>query len=144
MLEVKVEKKADNVILPEYKTSGAAGADLYAYLQEDVTIQPYKSALIPTGLIFQIPDGYEVQVRSRSGLALKSGIIVLNSPGTIDSDYRGEIGVILFNTSDKPFTVHPNDRIAQAVLNKVEIMQFKLDKTSQTQRASGGFGSTKI
>ena len=141
---IKVKKLFNDVILPEYKTNGAAGADIYAYLAESVVIEPHTVKLIPTGLCFEIPSGFEIQIRSRSGLALKNSIIVLNSPGTIDSDYRGEVGVILFNAGNEPFIVKPSDRIAQAVLNKVEMIDFVESDLSQTQRSSGGFGSTNV
>lgn len=144
-VSIKVKKTADDVTIPEYKTQGAAGADIYAYIKESIVLAPHSTVLIPTGLIFEIPQGYEVQIRSRSGLALKNGVIVLNSPGTIDSDYRGEIGVILYNSSSASFTINPNDRIAQAVLAKVEIMNFDLSSSlTSTTRSQGGFGSTNV
>ena len=138
-------KKDEAISLPEYQSSGAAGLDVKAYITEDITIEPGKIELIPTGLYLEIPEGYEVQVRSRSGLALKNGIIVLNSPGTIDSDYRGEVKVILMNLSDKPFTVKNGDRIAQIVLTKYEKAVFVEKKElSKSSRESGGFGSTGV
>lgn len=132
-------------IVPEYKTTGAAGADLYAFLNSPVTILPGKSAMIPTGLFFEIPEGYEIQVRPRSGLAAKNGVTVLNTPGTIDSDYRGEICIILINLGEKDFTVNNGDRIAQMVIAPVIQADFSIvNELSQTERGSGGFGSTGV
>lgn len=132
-------------IVPEYKTTGAAGADLYAFLNSPVTILPGKSAMIPTGLFFEIPEGYEIQVRPRSGLAAKNGVTVLNTPGTIDSDYRGEICIILINLGEKDFTVNNGDRIAQMVIAPVIQADFSIvNELSQTERGAGGFGSTGV
>lgn len=144
-MEVKIKFNAeDSRDVPVYQTEGSAGFDLYAShaLEDPIGIFPGKSALIPTGIRVEIPNGYEIQVRSRSGMALKKGVFVLNSPGTIDSDYRGEIGVILFNTSASRFVVNPGDRIAQGVLSKVYTAVFEDDELSDTGRDSGGFGST--
>lgn len=128
---------------PSYSTFGAAGADIRACITAPVVIKPGERALIPTGLLFEIPEGYEIQVRPRSGLALKHGITCLNSPGTIDSDYRGEIGVILINTGKEDFTVENNDRIAQIVLSPVIRADFVTTGIlSETERGTGGFGST--
>lgn len=128
---------------PSYSTFGAAGADIRACITAPVVIKPGERALIPTGLLFEIPEGYEIQVRPRSGLALKHGITCLNSPGTIDSDYRGEIGVILINTGKEDFTVENNDRIAQIVLSPVVRADFiPVGNLSETERGTGGFGST--
>ncbi len=134
-----------DIALPSYETDGAAGADLRANFpdQEDVTLAPGARALIPTGLAMAIPHGFEVQVRPRSGLALKHGIALVNSPGTIDSDYRGEVGVIVLNTSDEPFDVTHGMRIAQMVLAPVVQAGFELvDTLDETTRGAGGFGST--
>lgn len=129
--------------LPSYATQGAAGMDLRASLDEPVTIKPLGRALIPTGLFMEIPEGYEVQVRPRSGLAYKHGITVLNTPGTIDCDYRGEVGVILVNLSDEPFTVQHGERIAQMVVAKYEKVELTVaEMLTETDRGSGGFGST--
>lgn len=129
--------------LPEYKTSGAAGADICAFLDTPVTIAAGCHALISTGLFFEIPEGYEIQVRPRSGLAAKNGVTVLNAPGTIDSDYRGEVCVILHNASDVPFTVQNGERIAQIVVAPVVQAVFSMvEKLSDTERGQGGFGST--
>jgi dUTP pyrophosphatase len=129
--------------LPTYASELAAGADVRACIQQEIIIPPSKSALIPTGLKFAIPAGYEIQVRPRSGLALKSQITVLNTPGTIDSDYRGEVGVILINHGSEPFTVTRGMRIAQIVLTKVERANFCLETSlAATLRGEGGFGHT--
>ena len=131
--------------LPLYKTSGAAGADICALLKEPLVIEIGKSAMVPTGLFFEIPQGYEVQIRPRSGLAAKNGVTVLNTPGTIDSDYRGEINVILINLGDKPFTVNNGDRIAQMLLAPVIQAEFSVVKSlEETERGAGGFGSTGV
>ena len=120
-------------------------ADITALLSEPVVIKPFKRAVIPTGLSFSIPKGYEVQIRPRSGLAAKNGITVLNTPGTIDSDYRGEIKVILINLGDEDFTVNNGDRIAQMVVQKVKQASFEVvDNLDETERGSGGFGSTGV
>lgn len=131
--------------LPEYRTAGAAGADLCAYLQTPVTMEPMERRLIPTGIAVELPPGYELQVRPRSGLALKYGITVLNTPGTVDSDYRGELAVLLIHFGSKPFTIHNGDRIAQAVIAPVVRASFIVrTELSATERGSGGYGSTGI
>ena len=130
-------------VIPEYKTPGAAGADLCALLDAPLTIPAGRSSLVPTGLFFEIPQGYEVQVRPRSGLAAKSGVTVLNSPGTIDSDYRGEIKVILINLGNADFVINSGDRIAQMIVAPVTQAAFTIsDSLSETERGTGGFGST--
>lgn len=130
-------------MLPSYETPQSAGADIRS--NEDIIIPAHNRKLVHTGRFVSIPSGYEIQVRPRSGLALKKGITVLNTPGTIDADYRGEIGVILFNTTDDDFVVKSGDRIAQIVLNKVEqINWIEVDELDKTERGDGGFGSTKI
>ena len=132
-------------VIPEYKTKGAAGADLCALLDAPLTISAGKFAMVPTGLFFEIPEGYEVQVRPRSGLAAKNGITVLNTPGTIDSDYRGEIKVILINLGSSDFTINSGDRIAQMIIAPVIQASFSIvENLSQTERGSGGFGSTGV
>jgi dUTP pyrophosphatase len=129
--------------VPEYKTPGSAGSDLCALLDEPVVIKPLERQLIPTGISIELPAGYEMQIRPRSGLALKYGITVLNSPGTIDSDYRGEIGIVLVNLGSEPFEVRSGDRIAQAVVSSVEQCIFvRVDEISSTSRGAGGYGST--
>jgi dUTP pyrophosphatase len=129
--------------MPQYQTAHAAGVDLYAAIDGDAVIDSGKWKLIPTGIAVAIPEGYEGQVRPRSGLAFKHGIGMLNAPGTIDADYRGEIGIILFNFSDKPFAICRGDRIAQLVFAKIERVQFMVvDTLSETARGPGGFGHT--
>ena len=129
--------------LPRYQTEHAAGVDLTAAVEHEVVIEPGKWKLVPTGIAVAIPDGYEGQVRPRSGLALKHGIGMLNGPGTIDADYRGEIGVILFNFSDTPFVIKRGERIAQLVFAKLAKAEFNVVETlGQTKRGSGGFGHT--
>jgi dUTP pyrophosphatase len=131
--------------LPAYATSGAAGLDLQAAIAEPVMIKPFARALVPTGIQMAIPTGFEVQVRPRSGLALKQGLTVANAPGTIDSDYRGEVAVILLNTTDQPVTIERGMRIAQLVLARVEQLAWEPVATlDQTTRGAGGFGSTGI
>ena len=140
-MQIKVKRLSEKVKLPKYQTAGSVGFDLEA--QSNIEIEVGKTALIPTGLSFELQDNYEIQVRPRSGLALKHSITVLNSPGTIDSDYRGELKVILINHGVEPFKISIGDRIAQAVINKVEIAIFQDVKTiSDTNRDSKGFGST--
>lgn len=131
--------------LPEYSTPMSTGMDLKANISEPITLGPLQRILIPTDLYMAIPEGYELQIRSRSGLALKSGIFCLNSPGTIDADYRGNVGVILANFSDTPFIINPGDRVAQAVLNKFEKIEWKEVTTlDETERGTGGFGHSGI
>lgn len=135
----------EGAIIPEYKTSGAAGADVCAFLSEPVAIKSGEFAMIPTGLSFAIPEGYEIQVRPRSGLAAKNGVTVLNTPGTIDSDYRGEVKVILINHGKDAFTVNNGDRIAQLIVAPVTQGVFeKTDELDSTERGEGGFGSTGV
>lgn len=129
--------------LPAYSTPSAAGMDLRASLKEPLTIMPGQRALVPTGLRVAIPDGYEIQLRPRSGLAIKEGITLLNTPGTIDADYRGELCVILINLSEKPFTVNDSDRICQMVLAEVPQIEWEpVDELADTERGEGGFGHT--
>ena len=129
--------------LPTHATAGSAGLDLRAALEEPVTLEPLDRALIPTGLYFAIPAGYEVQIRPRSGLAMKHGITVLNTPGTIDSDYRGEIRVALINLSREPFTIEPGERICQMVLARYEQVEWvEAEQLDDTDRGEGGFGHT--
>ena len=144
MNEVSIKVVAqEGAAIPEYKTLGAAGADVCALVDAPVELAPGDRALIGTGLFFAIPDGYEIQVRPRSGLAAKNGVTVLNTPGTIDSDYRGELKVILINLGKEKFTVNKGDRIAQIVAAPVTRAAFAVvDSLDQTERGSGGFGST--
>ena len=143
-IEMKVRVANDSIELPAYETNSSAGMDLRAYLPVGgITLQPKQRVLVGTGLYFEIPEGFEVQIRPRSGLALKHGITVLNSPGTIDADYRGEIKVILINHGDEPFVIEHEMRIAQMVVAKYQRIQFKLVKElASSERGSGGFGST--
>ena len=143
MVKVLVKKLDPKVQLPSYKTQGSSGMDLMAFIQDPIKIAPNTSALIPTGISVAIPNDVEIQIRPRSGLAAKSSISVLNTPGTIDSDYRGELKVILFNHSKEEFVVRNNDRIAQMVLMPVLKIDFEeVDNLPDTLRGSGGFGST--
>lgn len=143
-MKVKVINRSENN-LPSYETAASAGMDVRAANEEDIILKPFERKLIPTGLFLEIPDGYECQVRSRSGLALKSGVSVLNAPGTIDADYRGEVGVILINLSQEEFVVKKGDRVAQLVFAKFEQAQWiASDELSESQRGEGGFGSTGI
>lgn len=129
--------------LPSFATANSAGVDLRAKIANSITLGALERVIIGTGLKIALPQGYEAQVRPRSGLAAKHGISVLNAPGTIDADYRGEIGVILVNLSNEPFTIHPGERIAQLVLAQYEQVEWKLQETlDTTERGSGGFGST--
>ncbi|MCH2235334.1 MAG: dUTP diphosphatase [Crocinitomicaceae bacterium] len=131
--------------LPKYETPDSAGVDLRANIDESITLKPLERALVKTGLFMAIPRGYEGQVRPRSGLAYKKGITVLNSPGTIDADYRGELGVILVNLSNEDFVVEDGERIAQLVIAKCEQAEFnEVIELSETQRGAGGFGSTGV
>ncbi|GAA6325557.1 dUTP diphosphatase [Fusobacterium ulcerans] len=139
---VKVVKE-ENVSLPKYETSGSAGMDVRANIEEPIVMGSLERVLVPTGLKIAIPEGYEVQVRPRSGLAIKHGITLLNTPGTIDSDYRGELKVIMVNLSKDEYVINPQERIGQLVLNKVAQMEFvEVDSLDETERGAGGFGHT--
>lgn len=143
-MQIKIINKSNHE-LPNYETNASAGMDLRAYITEAITLQPLGRAIIKTGLFIELPIGYEAQVRPRSGLAAKKGITVLNSPGTIDADYRGEIGVILVNLSSQDFIVENGERIAQLVIAKHERTEWTLvEELSETKRGEGGFGSTGI
>ncbi|MCR4965049.1 MAG: dUTP diphosphatase [Bacteroidales bacterium] len=143
MQTCKIYNASDNA-LPTYESATAAGVDLRANLKEPVTLAPGERKLIPTGLFMELPEGYEAQVRPRSGLAIKHGITVLNSPGTIDPDYRGEVMVILINLSDTPFQIQHGDRIAQMVIAQYQQIQWQpvasVEELSETERGAGGFG----
>ncbi len=142
---VRFRKKDERVSLPSYETAGSAGADLRAHISSPVTINPGERKLITTGLYPEIPSGYEIQVRPRSGLSVKKGVTVLNTPGTVDSDYRGEICVNIINLSGEPFVVNDGDRIAQAVVAPVvRALIEETDELSSTERGEGGFGSTGV
>ncbi|MCW3090683.1 MAG: deoxyuridine 5-triphosphate nucleotidohydrolase [Ferruginibacter sp.] len=139
---VSVVNKSNNQ-LPAYATEGSAGMDISANLPHTITLQSLERTLVPTGLFIELPDGYEAQVRPRSGLAIKQGITCLNSPGTVDSDYRGEIKVILINLSNQAQDIHPGDRIAQMIISRVEKASLRLvHQLNDTQRGEGGFGHT--
>ncbi|MDA9257093.1 dUTP diphosphatase [Flavobacteriaceae bacterium] len=141
---LKIVNKSNNK-LPEYETELSAGMDVRAFIKAQITLEPLDRILVKTGLFVELPKGYEIQVRPRSGLALKKGITVLNSPGTIDADYRGEIGVILINLSKEKFVISSGDRIAQLVVCKHEQPKIELSNTlGETQRGIKGFGSTGI
>lgn len=141
-VKIKIINKSDN-LLPEYATSGSSGMDLRAFLKEDLIIKPLERVVIPTGLYVEIPDGYEIQIRARSGLALKHGLSLPNGIGTIDSDYRGELGVIIINLSKEEYTVKSGDKIAQMVLSKYEKIQLEqVDVLDESKRGSGGYGHT--
>ena len=143
MVRVLFKRLNSKVKLPKYKTDGSSGMDLMAFTEKTIIIRPNSSALIPTGLSIAIPQDTEIQIRPRSGLAAKSGITVLNTPGTIDSDYRGEIKIILFNHGEKNFEVNNNDRIAQMILTPILKIEFEeTNELPDTIRGSGGFGST--
>ena len=137
---VKIVNKSKNA-LPRYESAQAAGMDIRTSITEPVTLQPLERKLFPTGLFMELPAGYEAQVRPRSGLAMKHGITVLNTPGTIDADYRGEVGVILVNLSNEPFTIEPGERIAQMVIARHEQPEVvEVTELSETERGAGGFG----
>jgi dUTP pyrophosphatase len=141
-VEIKIRNESTNP-LPSYATEGSAGLDLRAFVEEAITLAPLQRMLVPTGLYIELPDGYEAQIRPRSGLAAKQGITCLNSPGTIDSDYRGEIKILLVNLSDTKQVINQGDRIAQMVIQKVERAFFnEVAELNNTTRGGGGFGST--
>ena len=143
MIKVLLKKLDSSVELPSYKTEGASGMDLMAFIKEPINLKPYTSCLVPTGISLAFSGELEIQIRPRSGLAAKNSISVLNTPGTIDSDYRGEIKVILINLSKDEFTIHPKDRIAQMVFTNAIQVKFKeVQNLDQTKRGDGGFGST--
>ncbi len=143
-IPVKIINRS-GMTLPEYATDAAAGMDVRACLSEPVTLEPLQRALIPTGLRMALPKGYECQVRPRSGLALKHGITVLNSPGTIDADYRGEVGIILVNLSQEPFVINPGERIAQLVVAQHSRVEWlPVETLDETERGDGGFGHTGV
>jgi len=143
--QIKRLEHGQDLPLPHYQTAHSAGMDLYAAVAEDLTIEPGGWKLVPTGLTMALPEGYEAQVRPRSGLALKQGVSVLNTPGTVDADYRGEVGVILMNHSKKDLVVKRGDRIAQMIINKIEQIQFEeVAELTTTDRGAGGFGHTGV
>ncbi len=143
LILVRILPHGEGLDLPHYATAQAAGCDLRAAIDEDLVLRPGERMLVPTGIAIALPEGFEAQVRPRSGLALKHGITVLNSPGTIDADYRGEVGVILINHSDTPFPIRRGERIAQMVVAPVSRARFQtVDTLPETERGSGGFGSS--
>ena len=143
MAKVLIKKLASSIKLPAYKTNGASGMDLMAFISEPIIIKPQSSSLVPTGISVAFSKEFEIQIRPRSGLAVKNNISVLNTPGTIDSDYRGEIKVILFNHGNKDFIINNNDRIAQMILTPVIKMELEeTESLPETIRGEGGFGST--
>ena len=145
MTEVLIKRLSKNIELPKYETNGSSGMDLSANIENQIKIEPGKTSIIPTGISVSIPKNFEIQIRSRSGLAAKSQVSVLNSPGTIDADYRGELKVILINSSNKTFVVERGARIAQMVLCPIVKAKFKeVDKLEDTIRGEGGFGSTGL
>lgn len=144
MIEIKVVNKGHQP-LPKYATTQSAGMDLRANIDEPIILHPMERRLIPTGLYIALPEGYEAQVRPRSGLALKHGLTVLNAPGTIDADYRGEVGVVLINLSQEDFTINAGERIAQMVIARHEQAQFQLvEELDETERGAGGYGHTGV
>ena len=144
-IKVKVKQIVKNFPLPAYQTEDASGLDLYAAIGVPILIQPGEIKLIPTGIMLSIPSGYEGQIRPRSGIALKYGITVLNTPGTIDADYRGEVNIILINMGKQTFRINSGDRIAQLVFNRVIKAEFELaEELDETRRNDGGFGHTDI
>lgn len=143
-MEIRIVNRSRHS-LPQYATAQSAGVDLRANVAEPVILPPMGRALIPTGLFLQLPDGWEAQVRPRSGLAIKNGVTVLNSPGTIDADYRGEVGVVLINLSTEDFVVEDGDRIAQMVFARFEKGEFvEVEALDETERGAGGFGHTGV
>ena len=145
MTEVLIKRLSKNIELPKYETNGSSGMDLSANIEKQIKIEPGKTSIIPTGISVSIPKNFEIQIRSRSGLAAKSHISVLNSPGTIDADYRGEIKVILINLGNKTFVIERGARIAQMVLCPIVKAKFKeVDSLDDTDRGDGGFGSTGL
>lgn len=141
-LKIKIVNQSAHS-LPAYATSGSSGMDLKAWISEDIVLKPLERVLVPTGLFIELPEGYEAQIRPRSGLAIKQGLTCLNTPGTIDADYRGEIKVILINLSNETQTIHNGDRVAQMVIQKVEMIDWvAVEELNETVRAAGGFGHT--
>lgn len=143
-VKIQIKKLKSSAILPEYQTAQAAGMDLHACLDEPVTLVPMERKMIPAGFAIALPAGYEAQIRARSGLSIKNGITMVNGIGTIDADYRGEVGVLVINLGQESFTIEPNMRIAQMVIAKYETAVWKeTEELDETERGVGGFGSTK-
>ncbi len=144
-VKIKRVREGSDIPLPRYMTSHSAGMDLYADIEGETTIQPMERRLVPTGIAISLPDGFEAQIRPRSGLAINHGITLLNSPGTIDADYRGEISAIMINLGDNSFTIKRGDRIGQMVINKVYHAAWEqVEELDETKRGSGGFGHTGL
>lgn len=142
-MNLNVVKLRDDAVLPVYQTAGAAGADLHACIDEPITLQPLERKMIPTGLAMSIPEGFEVQIRARSGMSIKHGITMVNGIGTIDADYRGEVGALVINLSQEAFTIEPGMRIAQMVVAKYETIGWNVVETlDETERGAGGYGSS--
>lgn len=142
-MEVKVKKLNKNAILPAYQTEHAAAMDIHACIDEPMPVRPLERFMVPTGLAFEIPEGYEMQIRARSGLSIKHGITMVNGVGTIDADYRGELSILMVNLSQRAFVIEPDMRIAQLLVQKYEKISWQLtDKLLETDRGEGGFGST--
>lgn len=143
-MKIKIVNSSKHDV-PEYKTIASAGMDVYANLEHPLSLQPLQRELIPTGLFIELPEGYEAQIRPRSGLCIKHGITVLNSPGTIDADYRGEIGIIVINLSDKEYTINDGERLCQMIIARHERIEWNIvEELSETGRGQGGFGHTGI
>jgi len=142
-MEVKIKKLSPNVTLPSYQTEHAAAMDVHAFITEPKTLHPLERAMIPTGLAFEIPEGYEMQVRARSGLSIKHGLTMVNGIGTIDADYRGELNILVINLGQEPFVIEPDMRIAQLLVTKYDKVSWQVTEVlSETDRGVGGFGST--
>lgn len=142
-MKMNVVKLRPNAILPVYQTAGAAGADLHACIDESIVLQPMERTVIPTGLAMAIPEGYEVQIRARSGMSIKHGIAMVNGIGTIDADYRGEVGALVINLGNEAFTIEPNMRIAQMVIARYEVTDWnEVESLDATERGAGGYGSS--
>ena len=142
-MKMKIIRMAHNKHLPEYKTEGSSGMDLYAAIENEITLKPLERVLVPTGIKIEIPIEYEAQIRARSGLSVKHGITLINAVGTVDADYRGEVCVGLVNVSNEPYTIQPDERIAQMVIAKYEQAKIEVvTELSETTRGEGGFGST--
>ncbi len=142
-MKIDVAKLREDAVLPVYQTAGAAGADLHACIDAPIELQPLERRMIPTGLAMSIPEGYEVQIRARSGMSIKHGITMVNGIGTIDADYRGEVGVLIINLSQDVFTIEPGMRIAQMVVTKYEVTGWNVvESLDETDRGAGGYGSS--
>lgn len=142
-MQINIVKLKENVTLPEYQTAGAAGADIHACINEPITLQPMERKMIPAGFAVAIPEGYEMQIRARSGLSIKHGITMVNGVGTIDADYRGEVGVLLINLGEEAFVIEPDMRIAQMVINRYEQAEWsEVVELDETERGAGAYGSS--